>query len=66
VQQWIHIFDISNKYQPVYFTSWCYVIYKMRLILSVAFCQGYELLHQMEPYINQVTLMQYNWVMVYY
>jgi hypothetical protein len=57
VRQWIHIFDISNKYCLIYFTSWCaYIMHEMRLILSIAIYQGYELLHQMEPYINQVTL----------
>jgi hypothetical protein len=57
VQLWILIFDILNKYQIAYFSSFCYyVMQRVRLILSVAiFIQGYDLLHQMEPYINQVT-----------
>lgn len=59
VGQWMLIFVISNKYILAIifiltFLGYVHVWFKLSLLL---FLQGYELLHQMEPYINQVTLL---------
>lgn len=59
VGQWMLIFVISNKYVLAIifiltFLGYVQMWFKLPLL---PFLQGYELLHQMEPYINQVTLL---------
>lgn len=57
VGQWMHIFVISNKYiLAVVFILTFLGYVQMWFKPLLLFVQGYELLHQMEPYINQVTL----------